>query len=296
MKILRPIYCMICIAFSIIMLSCNKKIITIYDSSIKEHADYIITKQKLNFHFNDSIYPFTVFVQQNGEFFLRKNSQDSLHPGLILLSVKDSKRYTEKYLFNKDSLIDLYSYFPLLIRHDSSIINHYDDPESFNYKLIYEPNYSYLLHLTNEPILLSEKNVQEIRVTSPSEHVDFFGKPKTRFTVRLKILNKNSQLFLTEGAFDSLGNFNITRKDSCIVKDKDIFKIQNAIKKIDFKEEYYFAELGLDIGDKFLFEYKNANDYYVLERSIYNGYNHKRNILGVYALLLTMKNEYFKKK
>jgi hypothetical protein len=278
------------------MLSCNKKILTIYDSSIKEHADYIITKQKLNFHFNDSIYPFTVFVQQNGEFFLRKNSQDSLHPGLILLSVKDAKRYTEKYLFNKDSLIDLYSYFPVLIRHDSSIINHYDDPESFNYKLIYEPNYSYLLHLTNEPILMSEKNVQEIRVTSPPEHVDFFGKPKTRFTVRLKILNKSSQLFLTEGAFDSLGNFNITRKDSCIVKDKDIFKIQNAIKKIDFKEEYYFAELGLDIGDKFLFEYKNANDYYVLERSIYNGYNHKRNVLGVYALLLTMKNEYFKKK
>lgn len=117
----------------------NKKIVTVFDSSIKEHADYIITKQKLNFHFNDSIYPFTVFVQQNGEFFLRKNFQDSLHPGLILLSVKDSKRYNEKYLFNKDSLIDLYSYFPVLIRHDSTIINHYDDPESFNYKLIYEP-------------------------------------------------------------------------------------------------------------------------------------------------------------
>jgi hypothetical protein len=296
MKALRTIYFIICIAYSIIILSCNKKIVTVFDSSIKEHADYIITKQKLNFHFNDSIYPFTVFVPQNGEIFLRKNSQDSLHPGLILLSFKDSKRYNEKYIFNKDSLIDLYSYFPLLIKHDSSIINHYDNPESFNYKLVYEPNYSYLLHLTNEPILLSEKNVQEIRVTSPSEYVDFFGKPKTRFTVRLKILNNNSQLFLTEGVFDSLGNFNITRKDSCIIKDKDILKITKAIHKIDFKKEYYFAELGLDIGDKFLFEYKNIDDYYILERAIYNRYNHGSEVLDVYAILLTMKNEYLEKK
>lgn len=296
MKALRTIYFIICIAYSIIILSCNKKIVTVFDSSIKEHADYIITKQKLNFHFNDSIYPFTVFVQQNGEIFLRKNSQDSLHPGLILLSVKDSKRYNEKYIFNKDSLIDLYSYFPVLIRHDSSIINHYDDPESFNYKLIYEPNYSYLLHLTNEPILLSEKNVQELRVTSPREHVDFFGKPKTRFTVRLKILNKNSQLFLTEGVFDSLGNFNITRQDSCIIKEKDVLKITKAIHKIDFKKEYYFTELGMDIGDKFLFEYKNANEYYVLERAIYNGYNKNYNVRNVYGMLLSLKYNYLQKE
>lgn len=282
-------------ALFLLILSCNKKIVSSYDYRTAEHLDYIITLQKVNFHFNDSVYPFTVFIEPNGEFFFRNNFRDSLNRENPFLYM-DSKVYKDKYVSNKDSLLELYSYFPLLIKHDSSVINHYDNPESFDYKFIYEPKYSYLLHLTNEPILSSEKDIQEIRVTSPDEYIDNLSKPKTRFTVRLKILSKNSQLFFTQGAFDSLGNFNITRKDSCIVKDKDILKIQNAIQKIDFKEEYYFAELGLDISNKFLFEYKKANDYYVLERSIDNGYNHKRNVLGVYALLLTMKNEYFKKK
>lgn len=296
MKSLRTIYFIICIAFSISILSCNKKIVTVYDYRNAEHADYIITKQKVNFHFNDTIYPFTVFVQQNGELFIRNNFQDSLYPGYSLFAVKDSKSYNVKYIFNKDSLIDLYSYFPVLIKHDSSIINHYDHPEHFDLNLVYEPKYSYLLHLTNEPILSSGNDVQEIRVTSPDEYIDFFDKPKSLFTVRLKVLNKNSQLFLTEGVFDSLGNFNITRKDSCIVKDKDILKIKKAVYEIDFKKEYYFAELGLDIGDTFLFEYKNVDDYYVLERAIYNRYNYGSEVLDVYAILLSMKNEYLKKK
>ena len=150
--------------------------------------------------------------------------------------------------------------------------------------------------MTNEPILSSEKDIQEIRITSFDEDLDFLDKPKTRFTIRLKMFNKNNQLFLTEGVFDTLGNFNIIRKDSCILKDKDILKITKAIEKIDFKKEHYFAELGLDIHNRFLFEYRNGNEYYVLERALYNRYRPNRNIPSVYYILWTMKNKYFFKK
>lgn len=292
MKISRAIYIIAFGALFLYLVACNKKMVTVFDSRTAEHLDYIITTQKVKFHFNDSVYLFTAFVRPNGEFYLRKNFQDSIDKYCRQWGI-NSKVYTEKYVLNNDSLLELYSYFPLLIKHDSSVINHYEHPEDFEIKFIYEPLYSYLLHLTNEPILSSEKNVQEIRITSPDEDIDLLSKPKTRFTVRLKMLSENSQLFLTEGAFDSNGNFTITRKDSCFVEDKDILKITKAINKIDFKEEYYFAELGLDNWDKFLFEYKNASEYYVIERGVYNGYNHKRNVQRVYHLLLIMKNKYF---
>lgn len=296
MKILKTFYFIIYFAFFVLILSCNRKIAYVFNFENAERVDYIITCQKVNFHLNDSIYPLTVFIMPNGAFTVKHNFQDSLYFGDYFASFVDKKIHVFKYKSYKDSLLNLNSYFPVLVTHDSSVINHYDNPESFNYKLRYEPNYSYMLHLTNEPILSSEKDIKEIRVTSPDESQDFIDKPKTRYTVRLKMLSKNSQLFLTEGIFDSLGNFNITRKDSCIVKEKDILKITKAINKIDFKKEYYFAELGLEIGDKFLFEYKNADYYYVLERAIYNRYNHGSEVLDVYALLLTLKNENLEKK
>lgn len=294
MKYLRTIYLIICITFFVLIVSCNRTIVINHEKT--EHVDYVVTKQNVNFLFNDSIYPFTVLIKPNGTFSFNDNFQDSLYFDNYITSFVNKKIFVTRFVSHKDSLINLKSYFPKLITNDSSVINHYDNPEDFDFKLSYELYYSYLLNLTNEPLLSSKKNIQEIRVTSPYESLDIFDKPKTMYTIRLKILSNNSQLFLTEGIFDSLGIFNITRKDSCIVKDGDIFEIKKAMQKIDFKKEYYFAELGLEIQDSFLFEYTNEDEYYSLERALQNRYRPNRNILDVYYILWSMKNNYFKNK
>ena len=105
---------------------------------------------------------------------------------------------------------------------------------------------------------------------------------------------KANKLFYSKGVFDKNSEYKLLETDSCILKEKDIIQIKKIINQIDFENEYYFTELGLDYYPKFLIEYKTGNKYYVLERHLSNN---RRDIYPeLYFKLFYLRKKYIKQK
>lgn len=288
---MRYVLILVAFIFTCTAISCNKRIVDAYKSF--EPKDNKIFEQRLNFYCNDSVYPFVVCTYPNGDYRLYHKLHDSLCSE-SLLSYKLDGVYRDKYIY-RDSLLSLFSYFPVLIKHDSSFFNHYTHLIDFEYKMFYEPKYTYLLSQLNEPNISNVVNKQIIRITPDFDYNKDDNKPQRRYSLRLEIHNeKDGKLFLSEGVIDSLAIFKVTHQDSCIIKNKELAQIVKMIQKIDFKKQYIFAEIGIDIDEKFLFEFKDSVNYIVLERAFFNEYHNNFPFTIIYSMFLALKKEYFK--
>ena len=93
------------------------------------HKDYIIKYERIEFHFEDSIYPFTVFIEPNGYFYFMTGFVEPSHPGMTSIRLDDNSpnvNYIDTFVLKSNKLLNIESYYPRLIKHDSSIINHYN--------------------------------------------------------------------------------------------------------------------------------------------------------------------------
>ena len=299
MKKARIIYNLLLIKVVILisLFSCSKKIHYVIDSNTT-YKDYIIRTEKMDFHIDDTVINYTVLIRPNGSFYLRYGGNIDTSYITYFSSIKRGKKiehYREKFVLKTDSLLSLKSYFPILITHDSSVINHYDSPKDFNFNYTYEPEYSLILNNLNEPNLIDSLQNKSIRIIQPIYGSSSYSEtPITYSSVRLSINYKNGFLHYSEGKYDSLANFIVNKKDSCQIKEKHIAKINDIIQNIEFDQEYYFAEIGLDIHEKFLIEIKMNEDYYVFERGLLNYYNKNKQLRDLYYNLIWLKMKYLK--
>ena len=248
----------------LIILVCTRLLGICQDGPKQANKDYIINYEKINFHFKDSLYPVTIFIEPNGYFYFLEGFVESAHPGESAFRRLNNKSktfdYKDKFIKKSDSIVKLSSLFPILIRNDSSIINHYLSkyhPSLFFYEL----RYSYILRNLNEPKIFDNKDLRSIRVILPEEE---FGVPYKYISIRLDF--GNNILIYTKGKFDSNSNFKIVQKDSCIVSAKDVDMLNKLLQEINFKKETYFIEVGPDIYPRYLLEYKTKNEYYAFAR------------------------------
>ena len=224
--------------------------------------DFKIYYSYINFHFNDSIYPYTLFTEPDGLFYFKESFleyPDSVFPNAkIKLENKQVVAYTEFFL-NRNKNIDLISYFPLLIKNDSSFINEYDF-EYTPYKLIYELKYSYILEKLGESSLYSCSDRRSIRIVIDDDK-------KLYQSIRVDFENGNAKLTYSVANFDSLGNLNYSLNKYCSINPKFITNLEKCLEQIDFPNENYFTKANLDI--KYLIEYRNGANYYAIRRPYY---------------------------
>src|SRR6056297_2380125 len=92
------------------------------------YKDYIIKYERIKFHFEDSIYPFTFFIEPNGYFYFKTGFVESSHPGMDRITLDDKSKnvnYKDTFVLKSNKVLNIESYYPRLIKHDSSVINHY---------------------------------------------------------------------------------------------------------------------------------------------------------------------------
>ena len=290
----KSILLLIGIVAYFILYSCSNKIVL--DSRTVEYKDYLISFEEIEFHFMDSIYPFTVFIEPNRSFYFRDGFVESSDSGTITYRRLDDKSkkldYKDKYVKKSDSILQINSFFPLLIKHDSSIIN-YDPYEFIPIDLIYELEYSFILNNLKEPKFYGNNDLESIRVVRPLE-IDLF--PRDYSAIRLDFGEENNLLTYSEGKYDSNSNYRLTVKDSCIVTNKHISDIIKILKAIDFDNEYYFAEVGLNVYAPYLIEYKTFDKYYAFERHLFSQEQKNNKLWKLLVELNSIKNKYTEKK
>lgn len=235
-----------------------------------QFGEYLIKTSKINFHFNDSLYPNTLLVEPDGRFYFKTNFVEGEPYIRVMLDKSKKERRAKKTIQLKDvfkqktdSIIVIESLFPHLIVNDSSFINEYP----FEYELlplINELTYSFILNKLNEPSLYNCEKKRAIRVTIPAEGIE---NPGRYSFVRVEFENKKAILKYAEGDFDKEGNYQILKSKTCSLTEKDRVKAEKGIKKINFSKEYYFVKANLDT--KYLIEYREGDKYYALERPLY---------------------------
>jgi hypothetical protein len=259
--------------------------------STNEFKDYIIKYENIDFHFEDSVYPFTVFMEPNGYFNFMSGFVESSHPSMWRVRFADKSTnvaYKDTFVKKSNKVLNIESYYPQLIKHDSSIINHYSHEMNLM-KLIKELEYSYKNYNLKEPNLYKNSETEILRIIAPEQ---YSRDPKEYSAIRLDL--KANKLSYSKGVFDKNLEFKLVETDSCILKEKHINEIKEIISQIDFENEYYFTELGLDYHPKFLIEYKTDNKYYVLERHLSN---RRRDIYPeLYFKLFYLSKKYIKQK
>lgn len=228
--------------------------------------EYLIHTTKVNFHFGEQNYPFTLFIERDGHFYFNE-SFDTGEPGGRGIfeskkkhGIRTATLYKDVFRPTTDSIMTVESLFPKFITHDSSFINEY----KFDYQLmplINELIYSFLLHNLQEPSLYNTENKKAIRVIM---HEGGIKHPGRYSTYRLEFENGKTILTYKEGDFDSSGTFKLLRSSECLLKEKDRLRVDKVINKIDFQKEYYFMKANLD--PKFFIEYRNGKDYYAIKR------------------------------
>ena len=190
--------------------------------------------------------------------------------------------YMDTLIKKTDDTLYLRSYFPRLIKNDSSILDHYS-PKTGLINLIYETEYSYFLHGLNEPIIYGKNDSRIIRMIFENE------------VYRLE-LGSEVKLYYLASKFDLTLHFNIVEKDSCILKEKDKYKIEKILKTINLDKEYYFTEIGLGVSEQYLLEYQNTGKYYAFKRKFFSRNMYDKDCGKIASELLFLYRKYLLKK
>lgn len=259
------------------------------------YNEYLIKTQELNFHIEDTIIETNICIQPDGFFYFIDSIEKTQEYETVSLKVNDDSviYYKEKIVPKSQEILTLLSSFPPLIIHDSSVINHYDFPDEWNFGFAYEMEYSNIIKNLKEIKIKKSKYDTEIRIIMPINDYGFLNyQPRIYSSIRLKIDNGQGIIYYSEGYYDSLANFNLTKKDSSIINFKQLTKTNKVIQNIEFDKEYYFTEIGLYVSEMYLIEIKLNDNYFVFERGLLNNYRKNKQLNDLYYNLVGLKMKY----
>lgn len=278
----------------ITLFSCSNKTVVPQNRNT-QYNDYLIRTQKLNFQIEDTIIETNICIRPDGSFdFIDSREIKSEHEVFSFTKIGDTIiNYKEIYTSKSLDFLYLESYFPRLIIHDSSIINHYSFTDEWVYGFSYEMEYSTILKNLNESSIKSVECDTIIRIILPlQEYGPINYHPVTYSIIRLEINNGNGRISHKEGQYDSLANFGLTINRSNVINSKQLSKSNKVIQKLDLDKEYYFTEIGLDISQKYLIEIRFNNEYFVFERGLFNSYHKANQLNDLYYNIVRLRTKY----
>jgi hypothetical protein len=227
--------------------------------------EFTVYTTKINFHYKDSILPFTLFTEPDGSFYFRQGFVSRPDSGISLRFIKN-KHYQEVYSPIADSIVDIDCLFPQLISHDSVVVKKY--PIEFRewdvIPHIFELENSFILKNLKEPSLYSCQDKRAIRIIL-SIGTDTYK------SIRLEMKNSEATLYCSEGSFRPDGISASALNGSCAVNEKKRLHIEDKMNKLDFDKEQYFSSLNLSNEAaywKVIIEYRNGNNYYVFRKTL----------------------------
>jgi hypothetical protein len=220
--------------------------------------EFKLYTEKIKFHVNDTIYPFTIFIDTAGSFHFDQGFvQKWSHTASI---VTPKKSYHQVFLPLTDSIIDIICLFPRLLLNDSET---FEDTIIYNpwIPLMYELENSYVLQNLKEPSLYYGEKNRVIRILTKQDAI--------YISIRAEFINPGINLTYSAGELNSQGNFQIDIHKSCPIKEKRAKNLEKALNRIDFQKEIYFSQREISnpkYWEFVLIEYRNGNEYHILYR------------------------------
>jgi hypothetical protein len=243
----------------------------------------LVHYSKVKFNFYDSIFPYTLFLEPDGNFYFCQGFIDRPDEPTVLFTKRGE--YIDVFSPKSDSIENIPNFFPRLLCYDSAFAANSGRKIIHYTPLVFELRYSYLLHNFHEQSLFFSKDQQAIRMISNGHYLGL----SSCFSIMVRFENEEATLFWSIGGPDSSGYFKILTKDSCKLKKHDIKHLKKKLIKIDFDHEKDFRIADPDTRE--FLEYRNGQNYYALERSIYASH-----FSAVFEFLSSLPFEYKKIK
>jgi hypothetical protein len=244
--------------------------------------DNVVHYSKVKFHFYDSIFPYTLFLEPNGNFYFYQGFVD--RPDVSRDRITNRGIYRDVFSPKSNSIENIPNFFPRLLCYDSAFPDNTGRKIIYYTPLVFELRYSYLLHNFHEQSLFFSKDQEAIRMISDGGGESYLSLLRC-FSIMVRFENEEATLFCSVGGPDSLGSFKTLTKDSCKLKKHDIKHLKKKLSKIDFDHEKDFRLADMDM--KKILEYRNGQNYYAIERSIYASH-----FSAVYKSLISLSFEY----
>ncbi|MCG8411524.1 MAG: hypothetical protein MI739_09595 [Bacteroidales bacterium] len=213
----------------------------------------------------DSIIKFTVIIEPDGSFYFKKGLiYDTKGLGNLYRFNKQRESVKDSILIDTENKIKIDSRFEILIKDSTSYKNHYPHTYSFE-PFIKELQYSYILNNLIEPKLFQKSGEKVLRFIIPKK---ISKSERDYYSIRVE-LNKGL-LVHKMGYFNNNLDYILSDNDSISLSGKQVEKIISRLDQIDFNEEKYFTEVGLNFYPKYLIEYYNGSDYFVFEKQLFS--------------------------
>jgi hypothetical protein len=219
--------------------------------------DTIEPRMRVNFHFMDSIYPYTIFFTST-DFYVKNGFVDQPELGKIILY--QNKTYTIEYPLLSDTPINIYSAVPRLLERDTI-----GTTKLSEYNFVDELYYSYILRILNEPSLYNCNNKQAIRIIR-----NYGG---LLMSDRIEINDEGVEHVRSFVSFNGPGAFNEITTKRTQKSRKHEQRFYDIGKELRIDNEKYFSTLNLQKSyptDRTLIEYRNVDKYYIIRTPYVN--------------------------
>lgn len=189
--------------------------VTILHSQFDSRQSYDIKYQWINFVTPDTIYPFTLFIEQNGLYHFEKGFADSScinRNVLIQRSDKKITAYERNFYFNQE-LDTIFNYFK-------------NSKDKINPKYFLE--LSYLFKKIQEEQRDTSKSM--VKVLFPCENINFYN---DLFIFEIKNKNEKPYLSVLKFRSEDIKGIKLVDKEDFELKRKDIEKVKRKIKNLE---------------------------------------------------------------
>ena len=242
---------------------------------------YLTEFQKLIYVTSDSVYKFTKFIEENGNFYFAEEFMDSTYSdaGTIMQFDKNEITGRNKLKFKYIPGIDtVNSCYPIRnIEYDSnSIIN-----------IIDEVRYSYILKQFGESMIIaSDQNI--IRVLYPYEDLNYC---KSYFLFTIRFFADSVKLYRIMGRSTDYKGIKMICNDSSILKKNDIERIKKQLSNVTVISDATCRKPG----NPWILEYKNNNEYkhFVISNYCVRGERELVPVIRLCFLIMEISKKYF---
>ena len=219
--------------------------------------DTIEPRLRVNFHFMDSIHPYSIF-HTSTDFYINNGFVDP--PAQDRMLLYNNNQYTIEYPLLSDSIIDISSAVPRLLVRDTI-----GTELLFECGFVNELYYSYILRILNEPSIYYCNNKQAIRILR--NHGGLL------VSDRIEINDKGVEHVRSIVSFNGPGAFNEVIKKRTQKSKKHVQSFYEIGKELGIENEQYFSTLNLEESyptERVLIEYRNVDKYYIIRASCFN--------------------------
>lgn len=240
-------------------------------SQTVEPIVYTTNYQWIKFYYNDTIYPFTLYTEQNGLFHFETGFADSIKnpKERFFTLIKDNNTIIYKRNFH----------FLPEVKNVSDQFPHFKDKKNI-YEIL---ELSYLLNEVSKN--LKDNSEDYLKILFPCDQTNYYNE---FYFLKIEKCIESPILLLLKFAATDINGLSVVNKDCIILKQKDIKKIEKRLKEIEDINNIYRT----DSNNSFFLEFnlKGTNIQHIL--TPYSDEKQSRKVLKTYFSILSVINSY----